>query len=83
MKGSWYSSIDEHRSRIKKQISRIPFLSSYLITVIPKVYPDTRRLAIKEGKRAKFGICTPDENEYDRTCPFSAEQILDEDFYDR
>lgn len=81
MQGSWYSSVDEHRSRIKKQMSKIPSLKPYLVTVIPEVYPDARKLAIKERKRAKFGVHIPDEKEYDLTCPFSVEQILDEDFY--
>lgn len=81
MKGSWYSSVDEHRSRIKKQINKIPSLKSYLVNAIPEVYPDAHKLAIKEGKRAKFGIRIPNEKEYEQTCPFSVEQILDEDFY--
>lgn len=80
MQAIWYSSVDEHRSRIKKQMSKIPSLKPYLVTVIPEVYPDARKLAIKEGKRAKFGVHIPDEKEYDLTCPFSVEQILDE-FY--
>lgn len=79
MQGSWYS-VDEHRSRIKKQMSKIPSLKPYLVTVIPEVYPDARKLAIKAGKRAKFGVHIPNEKEYDLTCPFSVEQILDE-FY--
>ncbi|NET73317.1 MAG: DUF29 domain-containing protein, partial [Sphaerospermopsis sp. SIO1G2] len=33
------------------------------------------------GKLAKLGIAIPAENEYSCTCPFSIEQILDEDFY--
>jgi hypothetical protein len=38
-------------------------------------------LAIKESKLAKFGIRMPEDNEYPLNCPFSIEQILDEDFY--
>lgn len=81
MKGSWYNSIDEHRSRIRRQLSKIPSLKSYLVTAIFEAYPDARKLAIKEGKRAKMRVRLPDEQEYDQTCPFSVEQILDEDFY--
>lgn len=29
-----------------------------------------------------FGVRIPPENEYPQTCPFSQEQILDENFYD-
>jgi hypothetical protein len=52
-----------------------------LVEAIEKAYPDARKLAIKEGKLAKFGVRIPDENEYPLICPFSIEQILDEDFY--
>ncbi|HAO10142.1 MAG TPA: DUF29 domain-containing protein, partial [Planktothrix sp. UBA8407] len=44
-------------------------------------YIDGRRLAIKEGKRAQFGVRIPNQEEYSQICPFSIEQILDEDFY--
>lgn len=81
MQASWYSSVDEHRSRIKKQINKIPSLKSYLVNAISEVYPDARKLAIKEAHRAKFGVRIPDEKEYEQTCLFSVEQILDEDFY--
>lgn len=81
IKGSWYNSIDEHRSRIRKQLIKVPSLKSYLVKAISEAYPEARKLAIKEGKRAKFGVRIPDEQEYDLTCPFSIEQILDEDFY--
>ena len=33
------------------------------------------------GKKAKFGVRIPLENEYPITCPFSIEQLLDDDFY--
>jgi hypothetical protein len=36
---------------------------------------------IKESKLAKFGLRVPPENEYPSECPFSIEQIIDEDFY--
>jgi hypothetical protein len=58
-----------------------PSLKSFLVEAIQKAYPDARKLAIKEGKLAKFGVCVPEESEYPITCPFSIEQILDEDFY--
>ena len=58
-----------------------PSLKTFLVEAIEKAYPDARKLAIKEGKLAKFGVRIPDENEYPLICPFSIEQILDEDFY--
>jgi len=48
---------------------------------VEKAYRDGRKLAIKEGKLAKFEVRVQEESEYPITCPFSIEQILDEDFY--
>ncbi|MFM7792602.1 MAG: DUF29 domain-containing protein, partial [Microcystis panniformis] len=42
--------------------------------------PDARQVAIKEGKLAQF-VRIPPENDYPKICPFSPEQILDENFY--
>lgn len=81
MKGSWYNSIDEHRQRVQKQLQQTPSLKSYFTTAIENAYVDGRRLAIKEGKRAQFGVRIPNEEEYPQICPFSIEQILNEDFY--
>ncbi|NET74519.1 MAG: DUF29 domain-containing protein [Sphaerospermopsis sp. SIO1G2] len=81
MKASWYSSVVEHRQRVIDNLTDTPSLKSYLTEALEKAYPDARKLAIKEGKLAKLGIAIPAENEYSCTCPFSIEQILDEDFY--
>lgn len=81
MKKSWYSSVDEHRKRIKKQLSKTPSLKSYLPNILEEAYRDGRELAIKEGKRASSGIRVPDESEYPQACPFDNEQIIDEEFY--
>ncbi|BAZ68512.1 hypothetical protein NIES4106_32760 [Fischerella sp. NIES-4106] len=81
MKGSWYSSVLEHRQRVLNNLSDTPSLKSFLVEAIEKAYPDSRKLAIKEGKLAKFGVRVPEESEYPIVCPFSVEQILDEDFY--
>ena len=80
MKGSWYDSVVEHRQRVRKSLRDTPSLKSYLETAIQIAYPDARKVAIKEGKLAKFGIPIPAEEIYPATCPFSLEQILDEDF---
>ncbi|WP_353929111.1 DUF29 domain-containing protein [Okeanomitos corallinicola TIOX110] len=81
MKASWYSSVVEHRQRVIDNLTDTPSLKIYLTEALEKAYPDGRKLAIKEGKLAKFGITIPTENEYPLICPFSVEQILDEDFY--
>ena len=80
MKGSWLDSVSEHRQRVLYDLEVIPSLKSHLETAIAKVYPSSRKLAIKEGKRAKFGVRVPLEKEYPLDCPFTVEQILDEDF---
>ncbi|WP_375515282.1 DUF29 domain-containing protein [uncultured Nostoc sp.] len=81
MKGSWYGSVLEHRQRVLNNLSDTPSLKNFLEEVIEKAYSDGRKLAIKEGKLAKFGVRVPEESEYPVVCPFSVEQILDEDFY--
>ncbi|MDF5707708.1 MAG: DUF29 domain-containing protein [Nostoc sp. S4] len=81
IKGSWYSSVLEHRQRVFNNLSDTPSLKNFLVEAIEKAYLDGRKLAIKEGKLVKFGIRVPEESEYPVVCPFSVEQILDEDFY--
>ncbi|NES20297.1 MAG: DUF29 domain-containing protein [Symploca sp. SIO3E6] len=81
MKGSWYSSVTEHRFRVQKDLQESPSLQSYLEEAIAKAYQDGRKLAIKEGKRASFGIRQPNPEDYPHQCPFTIEELLDEDFY--
>ena len=81
MKGSWYSSVTEHRFRVKKDLEENPSFKNYLHEVIFIAYADARKLAIKESKNAKFGIRKPEETEYPLDFPFTIEQLLDEDFY--
>ncbi len=81
MKASWYSSVVEHRQRVLDNLADAPSLKSFLVEAVEKAYPDARKVAIKESKLAKFGVRVPEESEYPMICPFSIEQILDEDFY--
>ncbi|NEO00109.1 MAG: DUF29 domain-containing protein [Moorea sp. SIO3I7] len=81
MKGSWYSSVTEHRFRIQKDLQDSPSFKRYLEEAIAKAYKDARKLAIKEGKKASFGIRKPNPEDYPNQCPFTIEQLLDEDFY--
>lgn len=81
MKNSWYRSIIEHRERIIKALDDTPSLLNYLPTIIEPAYRRGRKIAIKEGKIASFGVRIPKEIEYPHSCPFSVEQILDEDFF--
>ncbi|GBF81293.1 DUF29 domain-containing protein [Aphanothece sacrum] len=81
MKKSWYDSVDEHRSRLIFDLAKIPSLQSYLQEGIKEAYERGRTLAIKQGKRADFGVRKPQESEYPRECPFTPIQLSDEDFY--
>jgi hypothetical protein len=81
MKTSWYNSVIEHRQRVLDNLTDTPSLKSFLNEAVEKAYPDARKIAIKESKLARFGVRIPEESEYSMTCPFSIEQILNEDFY--
>ena len=81
MKGSWYSSVLEHRQRVLDNLTDTPSMKSLLLETVEKAYSASRKLAIKEGNLAKFGVRVPTESEYPTICPFSIDQILDEDFY--
>lgn len=81
MKISWYNSVIEHRQRVLSNLEDTPSLKNFLSEAIDKAYPQARKLAIKESKFAAFGVRIPDEDEYPNTCPFSPDQILDEEFY--
>ena len=81
MKGSWYSSVTEHRFRVRKDLEENPSFKNYLHEVIFIAYADARKLAIKESKNAKLGVRKPEETEYALDFPFTIEQLLDEDFY--
>jgi len=81
MKKSWFRSIIEHRERLSIQLENIPSLKSYLPTLINASYLKARKLAIKESKFADHGVVIPPEKDYPSICPFSLEEILNEDFY--
>ena len=81
MKGSWYSSVTEHRFRVNKDLEENPSFKNYITEILSKSYTDARKLAIKESKKAKLGVRKPTDAEYPLNCPFLIEQLLDEDFY--
>lgn len=81
MKGSWLVSVAEHRQRVLFDLQETPSLKSYLGEAMEKAYPQARRLAIREGRLARFGVRVPEEREYPLECPFGLDQVLDEEFY--
>lgn len=70
MRGSWYSSVTEHRFRIKKDLEENLSFKSYINEIIYQAYTDARKLAIKESKNAKLGVRKPSESEYTNDCPY-------------
>ena len=66
----------------KKNLRNTLSLKPYLETAIEEAYPDARKVAIKESRLAQLGVRMPPEDEYPMTCPFSKEQLLDEDFFE-
>jgi len=81
MKISWYNSGVEHRTKVSLALKSIPSLKSYLLDAINNAYPEARKIAIDEGKRAKFGVKVKPKSEYPEECPFTLEMIMDEEFY--
>jgi len=79
MKESWYNSVIEHRVRVKKQLRENPSFNNYFHEAIKDVYTDARKIAIKQGKLASKNVRKPNENEYPMDCPFTIEQLLDDD----
>ena len=81
MKISWYNSITEHRFRIETDLKENPSFKYSIEESMTKAYKQAKRLAIKEGQKSKFGVRKPLPEEYPNLCPFTLQQLLDEDFY--
>ncbi len=70
---SWRNTIIEQCFQIEIQLENIPSLKSYLNEALVKSYPKALRLAAKETEKS-IAI-------FSKTCPYSVENLLDEDFY--
>ena len=83
MQNSWYISVIEHRFRVQKDLDENPSFKNFFPEAIHKAYKDARKLAIKESRNARFGVRKPSYQEYQYPCecPFSPEQLLNDDFY--
>ena len=69
---SWEKSIAEHRRRIRKIFQSSPSLKNYLQQTFDECYLDAR-------KQAKIETRLPLAH-FPEICPFTSEQVLDEDF---
>jgi hypothetical protein len=71
--GNWRASISEQRIQITEQLKESPSLNNILIECIHLAHPKAVGLAVKETELSK--ALFPNE------CPYSIEQLLDDDFY--
>jgi len=75
---SWLNSIDTARSNLRELLATSPSLRRYLADRIEATYTDARKTALKQARRygvSKFYQAMP------AVCPWTVEQLLDEDFY--
>jgi len=70
---SWFSSIVEQRFQIHEQLEESPSLKSFLLQAVEKAYIKAVKLAVKE---TGFDVAM-----FPTNCPYTIEQLLDEDFY--
>jgi hypothetical protein len=69
---SWEKSIAEHRRRIDERFEISPSLKRYYLQIFDKCYRNAR-------KQAKIETRLP-LNNFPEICPYTYEQVLDEDF---
>ncbi len=69
---SWEKSIAEHRRRIDERFEISPSLKRYYVQIFDKCYRNAR-------KQAKIETRLPLAH-FPEICPFTSEQVLDEDF---
>nr|WP_295390752.1 DUF29 domain-containing protein [uncultured Thiodictyon sp.] len=72
---SWRNTIIEQRAQLLFLLKKVPSLKASLQLAMIDAYTDARCLAIRETN-------FPAET-FPADCPYSVEQILDEDFYPR
>ena len=70
---SWRSTIIEQRTRIAKRLRKSPGLKKNLPEILSEAYEDALELAIKETRLPAATF--PSE------CPYTFEQLLNDDFY--
>jgi hypothetical protein len=71
---SWQRTIKEQRYRIGKLLKKNPSLKPHLAEIMADSYPSAVRAAANE----KTDI---EEDKFPTECPWSWEQIVNEDFY--
>ncbi|MFO1432937.1 MAG: DUF29 domain-containing protein [Candidatus Competibacteraceae bacterium] len=69
----WEGSIDEQRSQLEILLEDSPSLARLLPEALAAVYPKARRTASRETRLPLSA--------FPETCPFTLEQVLDDDFW--
>jgi Domain of unknown function DUF29 len=70
---SWIRTIDTQRAEIADLLRDAPSLRALIEESLPDVYQQAARLAARETGTDRKAFAT--------SCPFTAEQTLDSDFY--
>ena len=71
--GSWRGTITEQRTKLTKLLKQSPSLKNKLPQSILDAYPDALKVAVSETGFPK--------STFPESCPYTIEQLLDEDFY--
>lgn len=69
---SWLNSIDEQRVQIGRLLRKFPSLKPKIQEAVEDAYPDALKLAVKETRL--------DKSIFPISCPYSNEELLDDDF---
>lgn len=72
-RSSWEGSINEQRLQINWLIQDKPSLKPNLLPAVTKAYPQAVKLAAKDTNLP--------QTQFPQECPYTLEQLLDEDFY--
>ena len=70
---SWQATIKEQRRQVMKLLQDSPSLKPNLPVILADVYEDALLMAVAETHL--------DESTFPSTCPFSLEQVLDQDYW--
>jgi len=70
---SWRGSILEQRLQIVRQLKESPSLKNYLAEAVENAYADAIKIATRETQLS--------QDTFPKQCPYTIEQLLDEDFY--
>ena len=70
---SWRTTIIEQRTRIAYSLENMPSLKSKMSAAVTKIYPKAVAFAVKETQLP--------QKYFPAECPYTIEQLLDDDFY--